>query len=208
MIGSLVAVSALLGSMGFGSDTTNVEVFKVVDTGHARIVKVPGSSQTKPMNLVLPGNVLRRSNRLSLALIQEIAAKAGSGQKVMSLNSTLHFDAKTLVNGSAFMTIGRSSVDPIQNTILFDITAGGGVKIIFDAKAGPGQYLIDATVAVVGAPSISSTIDQAFEQRKINAQTQHLCWFASTNGGKHTFELWTSTPAFVVLQGIDIVELK
>lgn len=204
MFGSLLAASALISVLGAGDST--IEVFKPVDTGHSRATRVPASA--RPMNLVLPSKALKNIGKLSLSQVQLLAGSAGLKQTVKSLSSTLHFDARNLLVGTAYMTIGRSNVDPSQNTILFDPTAGGGIKISFDAKSGQGQYLIDATVSVVGSPSLSSTIDQAFEQRTINAQTQHLCWFVNTSGGKHTFELWTSTPSFVILKGIDIVELK
>lgn len=204
MFGSLLAASALISVLGAGDST--IAVFKPVDTGHSRSTR--NAPTSKAMNLVIPSSALRNIGKLSLSQIQQLAGSAGLKQTVKSLSSTLHFDARNLVVGTAYMTIGRSNVDPSQNTILFDPTAGGGIKISFDAKSGEGQYFIDATVSVVGSPALSSTIDQAFEQRTINAQTRHLCWFVNTNGGKHTFELWTSTPSFVILKGIDIIELK
>jgi len=198
-------VASALSSILLKSDSS-IEVFKPAQTGHNRNSK--NLSPARTMNMTLPGGALKAVGKLSLVQIQQIAGIAGVNQTVRSLNSAMHFDARSLISGSSYMTIQRSSVDPSLNTILFDSTAGGGVFLALNTKTGESQYLIDASVAVVGSATVSASLDQAFEQRTITAQTQHLCWFVSGGSGKHTFELWTSTPSFIILKGVEISEVK
>jgi hypothetical protein len=161
----------------------------------------------KRLKTVFRPSAIKLAGKLDLADIQKIVVDSGQ-KKPMKLTSGLHFDATHLVVGNATMRIDRSSIDPTINAILFDMNQGGGVEIDFTTTNAAKRYLIDATVSVLQSPKISSSIDSVSEQRTINTQMKHLCWVVDAPVGNHRFELWTSTPAFVIVQGIDITEME